>query len=142
MPRTYQPLTSHQPVFTYLENQLLCLWWRIPIHPCLWSANNPPHPLLALPPFHTPQFPTVQVTILHRRHQQLQSSSSGTVLTVKGLSQEILLSYRWDDLLPLFILGSFYFLKVPRYCKKRLGFCVFCGRYLQQMFSEIVQYLW
>jgi hypothetical protein len=34
-----------------------------------------PHPLLALPPFHTPQF---RLHYLHRQHQQLQSSSSGT----------------------------------------------------------------
>jgi hypothetical protein len=26
----------------YLENQLLCLRWRIPIHSCPWSANNCP----------------------------------------------------------------------------------------------------
>ncbi len=36
MPHSTQPLASHQPV---------------------------PHPLLAFPPFHTPQFPTVQVTL-------------------------------------------------------------------------------
>ncbi len=36
-----------------------------------------PHPLLALPPFHTPQF---RLQYLHRWHQQLQSSSSDTAI--------------------------------------------------------------
>jgi hypothetical protein len=65
------------PRFTCLESQLLCLWWRIPIHPCLWSANNCPTLwLLPLSPFHTPQF---KLHYLHRRHQQSRSSSSGTI---------------------------------------------------------------
>jgi hypothetical protein len=59
-----------------LENQPLCSWWQIPIHPCFWSAINCPTPwLLPLPPFHTPQF---RLHYLHRRHQQLQLSLSGT----------------------------------------------------------------
>jgi hypothetical protein len=42
-----------------------------------------PHPLLALPPFHTPK---LKSHYLHRRHQQLQSSLSGTsTLAVSGL---------------------------------------------------------
>ncbi len=71
------PLASHQPVFTYLENQLLCSWWWIPFCPGPWSANNCPHPLLVLSPFHTLQF---RLHYLHRWHQQHQSSSSGTII--------------------------------------------------------------
>jgi hypothetical protein len=63
--------------FTYLESQHLCSWWEIPIHPCLWSANNcPTHWLLLLAPFHTAQF---KLHYLHRWHQQSRSSSSGTL---------------------------------------------------------------
>ncbi len=55
-----QPLTSrNSPYFTYLENQLLFSWWRIPIHPCLWSANN--CPTVCFAPL-TLSCPTVQVT--------------------------------------------------------------------------------
>ncbi len=42
MPNSTQPLAPCYPVFTYLGNQLLCSWWRIPIHSCPWSANNCP----------------------------------------------------------------------------------------------------
>ncbi len=69
-------LINH-PHFTYLESQLLCSWWWMPIHPCLWSANNCSTPwLLSLSPFHTPQF---KLYYLHKRHQQSRSSWSGTV---------------------------------------------------------------
>ncbi len=51
MPHPTQPLASQHPAFTYLENQLLCLWWQIPIHPCLWSANNCPTLCLPSHPF-------------------------------------------------------------------------------------------
>jgi hypothetical protein len=55
-----QPLTFHNiPYFTYLENQLLFSCWRIPIHPCLWSANNCPTPCFA--PLTLSQ-PTVYIT--------------------------------------------------------------------------------
>jgi hypothetical protein len=65
------------PRFTYLESQLLCSWWWLPIHPCLWSANNCPIPwLLPLSPFHTPQ---LKLHYLHRQHQQSWSSSPRTV---------------------------------------------------------------
>ncbi len=37
-----QPLAPCCPVFTNLENQLLCSWLQIPIHSCPWSANNYP----------------------------------------------------------------------------------------------------
>ncbi len=30
MPHLTQPLASHQPAFTNLENQLLFSWWQIP----------------------------------------------------------------------------------------------------------------
>jgi hypothetical protein len=42
MPHPTQPLAHRYPMFTYLENQLPCPWWRIPIHPCPWSVNNCP----------------------------------------------------------------------------------------------------
>jgi hypothetical protein len=46
--------------FQYLENnQLLCSWWWMPIHPCLWSANNCP-PFVNPPPL---SHPTVQITL-------------------------------------------------------------------------------
>jgi hypothetical protein len=64
--------------FSYLESQLLCLWWRIPIHPFLWSVNNCPTLwLLPLSPFHAPQF---IVHYLHRWHQQSRLSLSGQLL--------------------------------------------------------------
>ncbi len=37
-----QPLAPCCPMFTYLETQLLCWWWRILIHSGPWSANNFP----------------------------------------------------------------------------------------------------
>jgi hypothetical protein len=51
MPHSTQHLAYHYPVFTYLENQLLCSWWQIPIHPCLRSANNCPTRCLPSHPF-------------------------------------------------------------------------------------------
>jgi hypothetical protein len=42
MPNSIQPLAPCYPMFTYLENQLLCTWRRIPIHSCPWSVNNCP----------------------------------------------------------------------------------------------------
>jgi hypothetical protein len=75
-----KPLTFHNiPCFTYLENQLLFSWWRIPIHPCPWSANN--CPTLCFSPLtlsHPPQF---KLHYLHRWHQQPRSSSSGIIHT-------------------------------------------------------------
>ncbi len=73
MPNSTQPLAPCCPMFTNLENQLLCSWLQIPIHSCPWSANN--YPLLVLPPFHTPQ---IKLQYLHRQHQKHQLSSSGT----------------------------------------------------------------
>jgi hypothetical protein len=47
-------------------------------HPLLsLVCQQLPHPLLVLPPFHTPQ---IKLQYLHRRHQQHQSSLSGTVI--------------------------------------------------------------
>ncbi len=57
-------------LFTYLENRLLLLVVRIPIHSCPWFAINS-SPLAASP---TPRHPTDQVTYLHRQHQQCQPS--------------------------------------------------------------------
>jgi hypothetical protein len=56
--------------FTYLENQLLLLVVRIPIHSCPWFAINC-SPLAASS---TPRHHTDQVSYLHRRHQQHQLS--------------------------------------------------------------------
>jgi hypothetical protein len=39
------------------------------------------YPLLVLPPFHTPQ---IKLHYVHRRHQQHQQSSSGTVLPLNN----------------------------------------------------------
>ncbi len=61
--------TCQSPFFTYLENQLLLLIVRIPIHSCPWFAINS-SPLAASP---TPRHPTDQVTSLHRRHQHQPS---------------------------------------------------------------------
>ncbi len=83
-------LLIKQPRFSYLESQLLCSWWRIPVYPCLWSANNcplwsanncPTPWLLPLSPFHTPQF---KLHYLHR-HQQPRSLHLGhyKFITVK-----------------------------------------------------------
>jgi hypothetical protein len=58
------------PLFTYLENQLLLLVVRIPIHSCLWFAINC-FPLVASS---IPRHHTDQVTYSHRRHQQHQPS--------------------------------------------------------------------
>jgi hypothetical protein len=65
------------PLFTYLENQLSCLWCEYPstLVPGLLRTA---HPLLLLPPFHTPQ---IKLQYLHRRHQQYQSSSSDTLIS-------------------------------------------------------------
>ncbi len=57
-------------LFTYLENQLLLLVVRIPIHSCPWFALNC-SPLAISP---TPRHPADQVTYLHRWHQQRRSS--------------------------------------------------------------------
>jgi hypothetical protein len=47
-------------------------------HPLLsLVCQQLPHPLLVLPPFLTPQ---IKLQSLHRRHQQHQPSSSGTIL--------------------------------------------------------------
>ncbi len=40
MPNLTQPLAPCYPVFTYLKNQLLCSWWRIPIHPFTPHRSN------------------------------------------------------------------------------------------------------
>jgi hypothetical protein len=70
------PLASCCPMFTYLENQLSCSWWRIPIHSWPWSADNCPTPYQFSHPL-TPN-PQIKLQCIHRRHQQHQSSSSGT----------------------------------------------------------------
>ncbi len=73
---------SFQPIFTYLENWLLCSW-------CEYSSTLAPgllttaHPLLVIPPFHTPQ---IKLQHLNRQYQQHQPSSSGTVCFLPPLS--------------------------------------------------------
>jgi hypothetical protein len=61
----------------YLLGGPTSLLMMVNTHPPLsLVCQQLPHPLLALPPFHTPQF---RLHYFHRRHRQLQSSSSGTV---------------------------------------------------------------
>ncbi len=77
------------PLFTHLENQLILLMMRIPIHSCPWFAINC-SPLSAST---TPRHPTDQVTYLHRQHQQRQTF---------GLTQlATLCKWRIDQLLCL-----------------------------------------
>jgi hypothetical protein len=76
---------------TYLENQLLCSWCEYPstLVPGLLTTA---HPLLVLPPFHTPQ---IKLQYLHRWHQQHQPSLSDTlkicvILRPKTWSRDLL----------------------------------------------------
>jgi hypothetical protein len=69
------PLTPCYPVFTYLENQPSCLWWRIPIHSCPWPTDDYPTLYQFSHPF-TPN-PQIKLQCLHKQHQQHQPSSSG-----------------------------------------------------------------
>jgi hypothetical protein len=63
------PLLPCFHLFTYFENQLLCSW-------CEYPSTLVPVLLTTVPPFHTPQ---IKLQYLHRRHQQHQPSSSGTI---------------------------------------------------------------
>jgi hypothetical protein len=56
MPHSTQPLASHQPMFIYLENQLLCSGGE---YPSTLVSGLP----TTAPPFQTPQLPTAQVTL-------------------------------------------------------------------------------
>ncbi len=78
MPHSSQPLAYHYPVFTYSETNFFASGGEYPSTLSL-VCQQLPHPLLALPPFHTPQF---RLQYLHRGLQQLQSSSSGTITTI------------------------------------------------------------
>ncbi len=69
-PTPYFPLPH-----VYLLGEPTSLLMMANTYPPLSLVCQLPHPLLALPPFHTPQF---RLQYLHRRHQQIQSSSSGT----------------------------------------------------------------
>jgi hypothetical protein len=78
MPHWTQPLAFHQSMFK--PTSLLVV---ANTHPLLsLVCQQLLHPLLALPPFHTPQF---RLHYLHRWHQQLQSSSSRTTSLNKFL---------------------------------------------------------
>jgi hypothetical protein len=73
-----------QPRFTYLENQLLCLWWQYPSTLVSGLPTTGPSFALPLSPFHTPQF---KLLYLHRRHQQfsvvfVQDNIKGTIAFV------------------------------------------------------------
>ncbi len=59
LPAVPFPLHLLTPLFTYLENQLLLLMVRIPIHSCPWFAINC-SPLPASP---TPRHPTIKLHI-------------------------------------------------------------------------------
>ncbi len=59
MPHLTQPLASHQPTFTYLENELLVLW-------CEYQSTLVPGLLTTAPPLAsspTLSYPTDQVTV-------------------------------------------------------------------------------
>ncbi len=60
----------------YLLGESTSLLMMANTHPPLsLVCQQLPHPLLARPPFHTPQF---RIQYWHRRHQQLQSSLPNT----------------------------------------------------------------
>ncbi len=76
----FNPTPCFQPSHVYLLGEPTSLLVVANIHPLLpLVCQQLPHPLLVLPPFHTPQ---IQLQYLHRRHQQLLPSSSGTVLYI------------------------------------------------------------
>jgi hypothetical protein len=78
---SFNPTPCSQPSHVYLLREPTSLLVVANIHPLL-SLVCPQlsHPLLVLPPFHTPQ---IKLQYLHRRHQQLQPSLSSTI-TVYG----------------------------------------------------------
>jgi hypothetical protein len=105
LPHPTQPLASQHPVFMYLLGEPASLLVMTNTHPPLsLVCQQLPHPLLALPPFHTPQF---RLHCLHRQHQQLQSSSSGTVTTY------VVLAGSWRTLLSSLI----HYLKLENSCQ-------------------------
>jgi hypothetical protein len=72
----FNPTPCFPPNRVYLLGEPTSLLVVANTHPPLsLVCQQLPHPLLALPPFRTPQF---RLHYLHRRHQQLKSSSSGT----------------------------------------------------------------
>jgi hypothetical protein len=72
---SFNPTPCFLPTLVYLLGEPTSLLGVANTHPPLsLICQQLPHPLLALLPFHTPQF---RLHYLHR-HQQLQSSSSGT----------------------------------------------------------------
>ncbi len=79
MPNSIQPLATCYPVFTYCTRRTTSLLVVANTHPLLsLVCQQLPHPLLVLPPFHTPQ---IKLQYLHRWHQQHLPSSSGSVTT-------------------------------------------------------------
>jgi hypothetical protein len=73
---THGLLFCSLPFRTNLLGEPLSLLVVANIHPLLPLVGQQlPHPLLVLPPFHNPQ---THLQYLHRRHQQLQPSSSDT----------------------------------------------------------------
>ncbi len=88
------PLASCCPMFTYLENQPSCSWWRIPIYSWPWSGDNCPTPYQFSHPFTPNPQIKLQLQCLHRQHQQYQLSSSGTVISGPDLCKIIRNSFR------------------------------------------------
>jgi hypothetical protein len=73
---SFNPTPCFPSTHVYLLGEPASLLVVANTHPPLsLVCQQLPHSLLALPPFHTPQF---RLHYLHRRHQQLQLSLSGT----------------------------------------------------------------
>ncbi len=72
-----QPFAPCYPLFYLLgaSNQLSCSWCEYP-STLVSGLLTTPHPLLLLPPFHTPH---IKLQHLYRRHQQYQPSLSDTI---------------------------------------------------------------
>ncbi len=78
---SFNPSPCLMPFRVYLLGEPTSLLVVANTHPLLsLVCQQLPHPLLLLPPFHIPE---IKLQYLHRQHQQLQPSSSGTLLMVK-----------------------------------------------------------
>ncbi len=82
---SFNPTPCSQPFRVYFHGEPTSLLIAANTNPLLSLVGQQlPHPLLVLPPLHTPQ---IKLQYLHRRHQQHQPSSSGT-LTIINISNE------------------------------------------------------
>ncbi len=94
------------PMFTFLENQPSCSWWRIPIHSCPWSVDN-------CPPFARP------VILSHPTHR---SSYNVYIDNISNTSRPRLAHYQ----------ASENFLAAPT-AFRRIGGC--CKCFLESCFK-------